>query len=95
MRGRGTDDGLLATVTLVANDPLACRDLGLELVTEDCDVVYGSFIRATHPNKAILKNRDSKLVVNTSLTRLVGVIFWVLGESGVLGLIDLTMHPIH
>jgi hypothetical protein len=67
----GTDDGRLITVFLVTNDPLACRNLGHELVMEDCDVMYGSFIWATHPNKEILKHRDSKLVVETSLTRLV------------------------
>ena len=59
----GTDDGLLATVPLVANYLLACRDLGHELITEDRDVMDRGLVWFAHPNEAILENRDAKLIV--------------------------------
>jgi hypothetical protein len=77
-------------VPLVANHLLACRDLGHELVAEDRNVMHRGLVRFTHPNEAILK-----LAVKTSLARLVQVMLWVLGQSWVAGLIDVTaMCPI-
>jgi hypothetical protein len=66
----GTDDGLLASVPLVPNDLLACWDHFQELLTEDHDVVDGGLVWTIYPDKTIFENRESKLIVQTSLARL-------------------------
>jgi hypothetical protein len=91
----GTNDGLLSTVPIVGNYPLAGGDHVLEALAEDLDVRFASREGTIHPNKSIIKDRDSKLVVDTCLVELMRVKLGVLGQSGVFGLIDTTMHTIH
>jgi hypothetical protein len=67
MRVGSANKPILTTVTIVTNDLLASGDFSLEaLVAEDLDVMPPSLKRTLHPTKSIFKNRDSKLVVDSS-----------------------------
>ena len=97
MGTRGAHDGLLTTVSLIGNDLFAGGDFALEALRlpEDSDVMLCSRERTIHPNELIPEDGDSKLVIDSSLMKLVGVIFGVLRHGGVCGFVDQTMHPIH
>ena len=92
---RRINDCFLPTVSLVSNSFLAGGDFVLEGLAQDSDVRFCSRKRAIHPNKTILENRKSKIVVHTCLIEFVGVVLRVFRESRVLRFIDATMHAVH
>jgi hypothetical protein len=66
-----TNHGFFATVPIVAYDPLARRDHVLETSSENLNVMSSGLEGTIHPDEFILKRRNSKLVVETSLFKLV------------------------
>jgi hypothetical protein len=90
-----TNDVLLADVALVSNYLFSGRNLGHELVTEDPHIMDRCFVWAIHPYKTIIKHGEGKLIIHTSLARLVRVVLGVLTKRGVSGLIHMAMHPVH
>ena len=76
---RGANDSLLSTVALVSDALLAGRDFGLQALAKDLDIGISSWKRTVHPNKAIMEDGESKLIVYAGLIELVGVKLRVLG----------------
>ena len=91
----GRDDCLLSAVSLISNSFLADWNFVFEALAQNSNVGFCSRVGSIHPDKTILEDRESKLVVNTCLVKLVGVVQRVLSESRVLGFIDATMHTIN
>jgi len=71
----------VSLVSLVNNDFLSGRDLALQTFLEVRRVVIRRLEGSINPDKSIQEDRYSKLVAKTSLIKLVGVCFRVLGKN--------------
>jgi hypothetical protein len=71
---RRADDRFLSTVSIVAYDLLSSRDLVFQaFAAKDIYVVVSSWERAIHPNERIMVDRNPKLIVHSSLVKLMRV----------------------
>jgi hypothetical protein len=77
----------------VTNSSSVWRDLLLEFFFENCQVMIGSWKRASDPNNSIFKDRNSNFIIQASFLGFVGVVWWVLDIERMIGFQNSAMVP--
>ena len=95
LRVRHADDFLLSFVPIVTDDSFTARDFLLQLLSENGDVMFSSWQRATDPHKLLFENWCGYFAVKCSLIIFVRAAFWILGKCRMLGLTNAGVNPIH